>query len=187
MNRHVYAQKNDLKLLYAEEADRRLIYDMAFEEDAIWQAMIKKKEDFPWSVLGEEEPHFFGAAPGMSKYLLIEQAGQIIGTISHTYNNGRIPNFELDTWLRSSKYAGKGLGSGAMKLLIDSLVKDYGIKTFIIRPWSKNPRAVKAYEKCGFVQTDSFDPKAYYGKYLEMAGEGDFGAEETVNMVLHIK
>ena len=187
MNRYLYIEKNGIKLLYAEDTDRRLIYDMAFEEDEIWQAMIENKEDFPWSLLRDEEPHFFGSTPGFSKYLLIEYDNQIIGTISHTYNDGKIPNMELDMWLRSSKYTDRGLGSSAMKLLIDSLVRDFGIKTFIIRPWIKNPRAVKAYEKCGFVVTDSFDPDDYYGKYLELAAQGDFGEEETVNMVLSIK
>jgi RimJ/RimL family protein N-acetyltransferase len=184
MNRQIYNQKSGMALLYAENTDRRLIYDMAFEEEAIWRSMIENKEDFPWSVLRDEEPHFFGAAPGMSKYLLIELDKLIIGSISHTFNDGKIPNMELDMWLRSSQYAGKGLGSKAMKLLIDSLIKDYGIKTFIIRPWIKNQRAVRAYEKCGFMVEDTFNPDDYYGKYLEVAAQGDFGLEGTVNMVL---
>jgi len=186
MNRHLYTERNDIKLLYAEEKDRRLIYDMAFEEDETWQAMVASKEDFPWSELRDEESHFFGIDPGRCKYLLIEYNEQIIGTISHTYHDGKIPNMELDMWLRSSRYAGKGIGSSAMKLLIDSLVKDYNIETFIIRPWVRNPRAIKAYEKCGFVVMDSFNPEEYYGKYLEIGGDGDFGEEETVNMVLSV-
>jgi len=187
MNRQLYTEKNEIKLLYAENTDRQLIYDMVFEEDDTWKAMIENKEDFPLSALRDEENYFFGAAPGLSKYLLIEWNNEIIGSISHTYNDGKIPNLELDMWLRSSKYTGKRLGSSAMKLLIDSLVRDYGIKTFIIRPWIKNPRAVKAYEKCGFVVIDTFNPEDYYGKYLEVAAQGDFGVEETVNMVFSIE
>jgi len=183
MNRKTYAEKDGISLLYAEDGDRQFIYGMAFEEDEIWKTMIKSREDFPASELIDEEGHFFGSDPGTSKYLLIEYGDEIVGTISHTWNDGKIPNMELDTWLRSTRYTGKGIGSSAMKLLIDSLIKDYGVKTFIIRPWSKNPRAIKAYGKCGFVAVDSFDPEDYYGKYLEEAGEGDFG-EETVNMIL---
>jgi len=187
MNRHVYIEKNGIRLLYAEDTDRRLIHDMAFEEEEIWRSMFDNKEHFDWSELRDEEPHFFGSTPGLSKYLLIEYDNQIIGTISHTYNDGRIPNMELDMWLRGTKYTGKGIGSNAMKLLIDSLVKNHGIKTFIIRPWIKNPRAVKAYEKCGFVVTDTFNPGDYYGKYLEEWGQGDYPEGETVNMILSIK
>lgn len=184
MNRTIYTEKGNIKLLYAESDDRRLIYDMAFEEPEIWQSMLAKKEDFPWELIRDEKDCFFGNTPGTSKYLLIQYQGEIIGVISHTYNDGKIENLELDTWLRSGKYTGKGIGSAAMKLLIDSLVQDFGIKTFIIRPWVKNPRAIKAYEKCGFRQTTQFVPSDYYGTYLELWGNGDYGETETANMTL---
>jgi len=186
MDRQVYAQNGDLTLLYAEYADRRLIYDMAFEDDLIWRSMLERREDFPWSELRDSEDYFFGSAPGRDKYLLIEYSGEIIGMISHTYNNGKIPNLELDTWLRSAEYTGRGIGSAVMKMLIDRLVLDHGIKTFIIRPWIKNPRAVRAYEKCGFKRREDFVPSDYYGKYLEQYGDGDYSAGETVNMVLEV-
>ena len=73
-----------------------------------------------------------------------------------------------------------------MKLLIDSLCRDYSIETFIIRPWLKNKRAIKAYEKCGFVVTNTFEPSDYYGKYLETWGNGDYPEGENVNMILTI-
>jgi len=187
MDRQIYLEKDNIKLLYAENSDRRLIYDMAFEEAEIWQAMFENKNDFNWADLRDEEGHFFGSEPGKNKYLLIQYQGDIIGTISHTHNNGKIENLELDMWLRSAKYTGKGIGSTVMKMLIDHLVKQYGIKTFMIRPWLKNPRAVRAYEKCGFQQCKDFVPSDYYGQYLEQYGEGDYSAEETVNMVLEVK
>ena len=187
MNRHLYTEKNNIKLLYAENTDRQLIYDMAFEEDEIWKSMFTSKADFDWAVLRDEEDHFFGSTPGKSKYLLIQYQDEIIGTISHTHHDGKIENFELDMWLRSTKYTGKSIGSTVMRMLIDSLVEQYGIKIFIIRPWVKNPHAVKAYEKCGFRRRENFVPSDFYGKYLELGSEGDYGVEETVNMVLDIE
>jgi RimJ/RimL family protein N-acetyltransferase len=160
---------------------------MAFEQPEIWQSMFEKKEDFDWAELRDEEEHFFGSKPGKNKYLLIQYNDEIIGTISHTYHNGNKINFELDTWLRSTAYTGKGIGSVVMKMLIENLVKQYGIKTFIIRPWVKNPRALRAYEKCGFKLRKDFDVSEYYGKYLEQYGDGDYSAEETANMVLEIE
>lgn len=159
---------------------------MAFEEDEIWQSMIEHKEDFGWTQIRDEENHFFGNEPGKSKYLLIQYQGEIVGTISHTHHDGKIESFELDMWLRSVKFVGKGIGSTAMKMLIDSLVQQYGIKTFLIRPWYKNSRAVKAYEKCGFQQCKDFVVSDYYGKYLEQYGDGDFG-DETFNMILEVE
>lgn len=186
MNRQIYLEKDNIKLLYAENSDRRFIYDMAFEESEIWQAMLKNKDDFDWAELRDEEEYFFGSEPGKNKYLLIQYQDEIIGTISHTYNDGKIENLELDMWLRSTKYTGKGIGPAVMEMLINNLVKQYGIKTFIIRPWLKNHRAVRAYEKCGFRQYKDFVPSDYYGKYLEQYGEGDYCAEETANMVLEV-
>lgn len=187
MKHAIYAREDNITLLYAEESDRQLIYNMAFEEDAIWQSMFDCKEHFNWAEIRDEEPHFFGNKPGDSKYLLIEYEGQIIGTISHTYNDGTIPNMELDMWLRSIKYTGKGIGTKVILLLVKSLIEDYKIKTFIIRPWSKNPRAIRAYEKAGFVTADTFDPKDYYGKYLDEWGQGDYPDGENHNMILSIQ
>ena len=185
-NRQIYIEKDGITLLYAEPSDRRFIYAMAFEEPEIWQSMLAKKDDFKWSELREEEDHFFGSVPGKSKYLLIQYRGEIIGTISHTYNNGRIENLELDLWLRSEKYTGRGIGSAVITMLIDRLVEEYGIRTFIVRPWLKNARAVRAYEKCGFRRCKDFIPAEYYGRYLEQYGEGDYGRQETANMVLEV-
>ncbi|MCC0646737.1 GNAT family N-acetyltransferase [Clostridioides sp. ZZV15-6598] len=187
MKRNLYAMREKIKLFYAEDSDRKLIYDMAFEEDEIWKSMFDNKDDFDWSDIHDEESYFFSSTPGLNKYLLIEYDNQIVGTISYTYNDGKISNMELDMWLRSMKYTGKGIGSKAMKLLIDSLIRDYEIGTFIIRPWVKNPRAIKAYEKCGFVVSDCFNPKDYYGKYFDKWGQGDYPEGENVNMVLSIE
>lgn len=187
LNRIEYVKADDIALLYSEESDRLLIYNMAFEEDSVWQAMLEKKEDFDYTFIQEEEPCFFDGKPGLNKYLLIEYKNQVIGTISHTYNDGKTPNFELDMWLRSEKYIGKGIGTRVLKLLTRQLAKDYQIKTFLIRPWIKNPRAIQAYKKCGFIIRDNFVPENYYGKYLEMGGDGDYPQGETCNMILEIR
>lgn len=187
MQRNLYVKKDNIALFYAEEADRELIYNMAFEEDAIWQSMFDCKKDFDWAEIRDEEPQFFSNRPGYSKYLLIEYDSQIIGTISHTYNDGKIPNMELDMWLRSVKYLGKGIGTKVIKILVDRLVEDKGITTFIIRPWTKNPRAIKAYKKCGFVAIETFAPEDYYGKYLDRWGQGNYPEGENMNMILSIK
>ncbi len=184
MDRKVFAQQEDITLLFAEEPDRRMIYDMAFEEPGIWRSFAETRDEFPWSVVEDEDPCFFGREPGKSKYLLIHYQGKIIGTISYAHNDGRTENFELDIWLRSESYTGKGIGSSTMKLLIRTLVVRHGVKTFIIRPWSKNPRAIKAYEKCGFLEKKDFRPEEYYGSNLDLYGPGDHEPGENCNMVL---
>lgn len=186
MRRTIYASKDAITLLYSEIVDRELVYNMAFEEDAIWQSMFNCREQFDWSEIRDEESHFFGSEPGLSKYLLIEYNGQIIGTISHTYNDGKIVNMELDMWMRSVKYTGRSIGTKVIQLLVERLVEDYKIKTFIVRPWIKNPRAIRAYEKAGFVVADAFAPEDYYGKYFAEWGQGNYPEGENYNMVLSI-
>jgi RimJ/RimL family protein N-acetyltransferase len=186
MERQEYIEKGNIRILYSENTDRRFIYDMAFEEDAIWRSMFTDKSEFDWAEFRDSEDCVFDSSPGTDKWLLIEYEGEIAGTVAYTYNDGKIENFELDMWLRSEKYTGKGIGSAVMKMLIDQLVRQFGVKTFIIRPWINNPRAVKAYEKCGFRRKEGFVPADYYGKHLAQYGEGDYGVDETVNMVLEL-
>ena len=187
MNRTAFIEKDNIKLLYAEEPDRRLIYDMAFEEESIWRSMFTDKSEFDWAEFRDSDDCVFDSSPGTDKWLLMQIDGEIAGATAYCLNNGKIKNFEIDMWLRSEHYAGRGIGTAVIKLLINELVKRYGIKTFIIRPWVKNLRAIAAYEKCGFRICDDFVPSDYYGKHLEQYGQGDYGAENTVNMVLNVK
>ncbi|MCL2408158.1 MAG: GNAT family N-acetyltransferase [Oscillospiraceae bacterium] len=186
MDRKVYIEKGNIKILYPENTDRRFIYDMAFEEDAIWQSMFNDKSEFDWAEFRDSEDCVFDSSPSTEKWLLIQYDGEIAGTIAYTYNDGKIKNCELDMWLRSERYTGKGIGSAVMKMLIDQLVRQFGVNTFIIRPWVNNPRAIRAYEKCGFRLKEDFVPSDYYGKYLEQYGDGDYGEDGTYNMVLEL-
>jgi hypothetical protein len=67
------------------------------------------------------------------------------------------------------------------------LNNEYAIKTFIIRPGRKNSKAIKAYEKCGFSVIDNFNANDYYGDDIGEWGDGDYGAEGTVNMIKQYK
>lgn len=157
---------------------------MAVTDDEIYHSMYTEKDGFPWEEIRDEEAEFFSAQPSKNKYLLIEHAGEIVGVLSHTHNKAPKENMELDIWLNATKHTNKGIGSESLKLLIDYLRKQYNTKTFIIRPWIKNRRAVRAYEKAGFKIVSNFNPAEYYTKYLEEYGDGDYGPKETANMVL---
>jgi RimJ/RimL family protein N-acetyltransferase len=184
--RTICTGEGDIRLLFAKDDDRDFIYDMAFEDPSIAEAMGVDEESFPRSKIVDEEPHLFGSEPGMSKYLLIEYDGDIVGVVSHTYNDAPIQNMELDIWLRHPRLTGRGIGSHVLKLLITYLNAAYGITTFVIRPTIKNERAVAAYQKAGFRIVDDFVPERYYTKYLEEFGAGDFG-DDTANMVLKLE
>lgn len=53
------------------------------------------------------------------------------------------------------KYWGRGYGSDAIKALLNYAFTDMGLKTVNLRVCDFNQRAIRAYEKCGFVQCTS--------------------------------
>ncbi len=75
---------------------------------------------------------FSGETNDEGNYLIIKVNEEVIGTISYTFNNGKI----------------------------------------------------KAYKKCGFKEINVFIVSDYYSdEDAELYGEGDYGADETVNLI----
>ena len=151
----------------------------------IYELMFRNEYEFNWEDFEDEDNCYYTGNRNKDNYLLIEYDNKIVGSISHSFNQTETPNFELDIWLRSKEYTGKGIGTKVINILVEYLNKEYRIDTFIIRPWSKNLNAIKSYKKCGFVIDNNFNPYLYYGEDAEEWGEGDYG-DETVNMVKRI-
>ncbi|MCL1994281.1 MAG: GNAT family N-acetyltransferase [Spirochaetes bacterium] len=176
---------SDISLYFATRQDQKLVFDMmGMEDKEVFDSMFYgESRPQTWDEYEDDESEFYTGAKGKNNYLLIAHAGEIIGSVSHSYNAAKIENMELDIWLRSKKFLGKGLGSQTLVLLTDYLHREYSIETFIMRPGAKNRRAIRAYEKCGFAILDNFDPRDYYdSEAAEKWGAGDYGVEETVNM-----
>lgn len=176
--RKICVQNSNITLFYASSNDIDLVYKMAMEikdEDNLIQIF---EDDFSYEDFREDSDEciFFTGIPNKNNYLLIEYDSQIIGTISHTFNDATIENMELDIWLRSKNYIGKELGAKSIQLLITYLHTTYNTTTFLIRPSKENARAIRAYSKCGFIHHENF----------ALWGEGDFGAENTYSMVLQL-
>lgn len=177
---------NRISLYYATKDDKKLIYDMSMEPEIADIMYGGECEPHTWEEYSNEEDEFYTGNPSKNNYLLIVFNNQIIGAVSYSYNKSKISNMELDIWMSSLQYAGKGLGVETLTVLMEFLHNTYDIDTFIIRPWIKNTRAVQAYKKCGFKVVKNFVPTDYYGDDVGEWGEGDYGPEETVNMVRHI-
>lgn len=56
----------------------------------------------------------------------------------------------IDLWIGEPAYWEKGIGSKALKLVIDNIIKNKKAKKIIIDPHVDNPRAIHVYEKVGF-------------------------------------
>jgi RimJ/RimL family protein N-acetyltransferase len=59
---------------------------------------------------------------------------------------------ELDVWMSAEANCGRGLGTDAIEALVGYLEAELGVRTFMMQPSARNPRAVRAYEKVGFVR-----------------------------------
>jgi diamine N-acetyltransferase len=93
-----------------------------------------------------------GTAPELGRCFLILVNGEPVGQV--TYNDiverdGR-KQVELDIWMRSEAFCGKGYGSEALDALCRHLHERFGVQHFMVQPSARNPRAIRAYEKVGF-------------------------------------
>lgn len=122
-------------------------------------------------------PHFFdGSRPESGGCFIILAGDQEVGVISYDRLDPEQGHVELDLWMRSLACCGQGYGSQALRLVCDHLGSRRGVRTFVIRPSARNPRAVKAYERAGFVR------RPLSPAQLAHFGPGDY--HDTVDMQL---
>lgn len=79
----------------------------------------------------------------------------------------------------SDDNCGNGFGTDALTTLGNYLNREMGISKLIIAPSAKNKRAVRSYEKSGFIKTDKPMSEFLLGEYVDDFGEGDYGEDET--------
>nr|MBA5586693.1 GNAT family N-acetyltransferase [Anaerobacillus isosaccharinicus]QOY38701.1 GNAT family N-acetyltransferase [Anaerobacillus isosaccharinicus] len=179
-----------VRLAFAQENEKKIIYDMLVSPEVI-NLMFDEKHSAPtWDEFNEEEPddYFSGNPNKHGNYMLINVKEETIGTIVYSIGTGKLNCAELDIWISSKANLGKGYGSEALNLLMNFIKSHYKIKTFIIRPWVKNINAIKAYKKCGFKEIEAFNPADYYSEEkIEDYGEGDYGVNETVNLIYKLE
>lgn len=143
-----------ISLRPATLADRQVIYNWLAHSDLT--SLMLGEPHYPenpvptWDEFIEDyETHFFDGSQtdqGMSFIIALE--GKPIGHIN--YNTIIADTVELDIWLCSSKYTGKGYGVDALITLSRHLNKTMGCNRCIIAPSVRNINAVRAYEKAGF-------------------------------------
>jgi diamine N-acetyltransferase len=105
--------------------------------------------------LDDYAPHFFdGSKPRSGQSFIIYVNGTRCGQINFD-TDPRLPDIaELDIWLVAKKFTGKGIGSDAIETLSRYLLNELNFEALIIAPSRRNIRAIKAYQKAGFVFTD---------------------------------
>jgi RimJ/RimL family protein N-acetyltransferase len=114
--------------------------------------------------------HFFdGSRSDSGRSYIIELKGEPIGHINYDGLDPKGRCAELDIWMRSSNFCGRGFGSEAIELLVSFLLEQYHVRQFVLRPSRRNERAIRSYERAGFVQVD-MSPADHMRAY----GRGDY-------------
>lgn len=148
--------------------DRRTILDWLFRSDVtpamLGSPLYPERPIPPHSEAeGGYDAHYFdGSAPELGRSYLILADGEPMGQVSYNDIHERAGErrVELDIWMRSEECCGKGYGTDALEALCRHLHERFGVVAFLLQPSGRNTRAIRAYEKAGFVKLDASDARA---------------------------
>lgn len=108
------------------------------------------------------------AAPEKGRAFIMRHDGEAVGFIAHndvvTLEDGRRAT-ELDMWMSGPRATGRGYAPMAVNQLCDRLVAELKVDVAFLQPSARNPRSIRAYEKCGFerIPGDAKSLAAAYG------------------------
>ena len=140
--------------------DIPLFYKWATQSDATfyWYGeLYRDKIPTYKNFLNDWEIYYFnGSNPEKGRCFLIIVNNKAIGQINYNEIDRNNNSVELDILISDDINTNKGYGSDALKTLINYLFKKMDVQKFFVECITKNPRAMRAYEKAGFVKTKSF-------------------------------
>jgi RimJ/RimL family protein N-acetyltransferase len=169
----------------ARESDRRAIYEWLATSDATPSMMgpplFPETPPPTWEQFCDDYgPQFFdGSKPEREASYVIEVGGEALGQVNYQITDSGQGAVELDIWLRSEADCGHGYGTDALAALTRHLHDTIGAHEFVIRPSRRNPRAVRAYQKAGFVLLTMTQ-----GQQAERYGVGDYPDTVVLRMTL---
>ena len=77
-------------------------------------------------------------------------------------NNKNIMEFDL--FIGEEEYLNKGIGTKIVQLITEMIESKYHANTIILRPFKRNLRAIKCYQKCGYQIIKEYQEKDTVGK-----------------------
>lgn len=136
-------------------SDRQMVYDWYCNSDVAPLIHLSGGEDQTFQQFCDDDwkPYFFtGEFPRQGRLFIILHKGLPVGAIGYNDIDSR-NRVEIDIWMSSEANCGKGFGPDAIEALCLYLAADLGVCAFMMQPSARNPRAIRAYEKVGFVKT----------------------------------
>lgn len=148
---------SQVSLRPAHMTDRQDLYEWMYQSDAsrsmFGLPLFPEKEARTWEEFKTMWASYYFQQPltSLGHVFVIEKEGIGIGGIAFHKPDAKNRS-EIDIWMRSEDYCGKGLGSEALDLLTRYLYKELGIEFFWLQPSARNPRSIQAYKKMKFKQ-----------------------------------
>lgn len=100
------------------------------------------------------------AAPDRLDLVIVEHStGDIAGEVvlnEPVLEEGRVVSANYRIALRGPAWYGRGLGTEAGQLTVQHAFTTMGVKRLTLEVLARNPRAVRSYEKIGFVESGRF-------------------------------
>lgn len=103
--------------------------------------------------------------------LVIEHTatGQPIGHVMLSQISTVHRSCEMSIRIGDSKHRNKGFGTAAIRECLDHAKRDLGLRRVQLTVFADNARAIRTYEKCGFIQEGHLRSAVYVdGKYKDV-------------------
>jgi len=128
-----------------------------------WYDDEKKKKRFKKNFFKDWSEDYFNInKPEEGQCFWIVYKGEKIGQVNYNEIDKKNKKVELDIIIGSQKRLGKGLGTDALKILIEHLFNSFDINKIVISARANNPRAIKAYQKVGFKKEGLLREEDYF-------------------------
>lgn len=141
--------------------------------DALWRWYNDPEVMYYWaepSLLSRDElesrypANGLGGSTGQMHWLLITtQAGEPIGRIGYVDLDRRNRRAEIAIQIGERAYWGRGFGSDAIIAYLGHLFHEQNLHKVWLRVEAFNPRALRAYERCGFRRDGVFRDHTFLG------------------------
>ena len=107
-------------------------------------------------------------APPKGQCFWVVYEGKKIGQINYNKIDKKNKKVELDIIIGPQTNLSKGLGTDALKTLMEHLFNSFDINKIIISARANNPRAIKAYQKVGFKKEGLLKEENYFkGEFVD--------------------
>ena len=116
--------------------------------------------------------YFDGSEPEKGRCFIILVGNKAIGQVNYNEINRKNNSVELDIFIAEDVDTGKGYGTDALKTLAKYLFQNMNIQLCEIMPITKNPRAIRAFEKAGFKTTKTFVKNGAEWVHMELKMQG---------------